>query len=266
MESGRGETGPGWQRPGALLLDLSGVLYDGSTVIAGAREAVERAQGSALQVRFVTNTSQKTRASLLAQLRAMDFAVQESQLFTAVDAARQWLSQRDLRPYCLVHRAIASEFADFDQHDPNAVFIADAAEGFTYHTLNRAFQLCMRGAPLLGIGTNRYFKADDQLLMDAGAFIRAVEFAADVEATIIGKPDRAFFQQALASAGVAPQQAVMVGDDVHGDVEGALNAGMRACLVRSGKYRKGDENRVEGDFRLVDSVVEAVQWVLAQAD
>lgn len=246
----------------ALLLDLSGVLYDGATVVPGALDAVERAQRSAMDIRFISNTSQKTRTRLLTHLRDLGFSLQGSQLFTAVDAARQWLEQRQLRPFCLVHQDIISEFADFDQHDPNAVFIADAAEGFTYRNLNRAFQLCKTGAPLLGIGHNRYYKSGDQLMMDAGGFVRAVEFAAGVEATIVGKPNTEFFRQVLASTSARPARTLMVGDDVFGDVEGALQAGIRACLVRTGKYLPGDESRISGDFHLVDSVTEAVDLAL----
>lgn len=246
----------------ALLLDLSGVLYDGDTVIPGALEAVRRAQDSPLEVRFITNTSQKTRARLLAHLSGLGFEVAPDQLFTAVDAARQWLRERQLRPWCLVHRDIAGEFADFDSRNPDAVFVADAAEGFTYRSLNRAFQLCMAGAPLLGVGYNRYYKSGDALLMDVGAFLRAIEFAAGVEATIVGKPNAEFFHQVLATTGAAPGRTLMVGDDVVGDVEGALNAGLGACLVRTGKYRAGDEAKVAGRFSVVDSVVEAVELAL----
>jgi len=213
-------------------------LYDGDSIIPGALQAVERVQGSGLEVRFITNTSQKTRASLLQHLRAFGFVVEESQLFTAVDAARQWLQQRQLRPFCLVHKNIAGEFADFDQRDPNAVLIADAVEGFNYDNLNRAFQL------------------------DVGAFIKAIEFGASVEATIVGKPNAEFFRQVIASTTTQAGRTLMVGDDVFGDVEGALNAGIQACLVRTGKYQPGDEDRIPGNFQLVDSITEAVELAL----
>ena len=245
----------------ALLLDLSGVLYDGDELIPGALAAVKQVQDSGLALRFITNTSQRTSATLLRHLHNFGFAIEKEQLFTAVDAAKSWLQQRKLRPYCLVHENIVSEFEDFDQRDPNAVLIGDAAEGFDYASLNRAFQLCVAGAPLLGVGYNRYFHSGDELMMDVGAFISAIEFAAGVKATIIGKPSPAFFQQVLLSAGVRPEEALMVGDDVFGDVEGALNAGIPACLVRTGKYRPGDEDRVDGDFHLADSIVEAVELV-----
>ena len=80
----------------------------------------------------------------------------------------------------------------------------------------------------------------------------------------MGKPSAEFFHQALASTRADAGRALMVGDDVFGDVEGALNAGLRACLVRTGKYRAGDEDRVAGDFPVVDSVVEAVELALAE--
>ena len=247
----------------ALFLDLSGVLYDGDNIIPGALESVARVHTSGLELRFVTNTSQKTRADLLVHLRGFGFEVEDTQLFTAVDAARQWLRQRQLRPYCLVHERIAGEFADFDQTDPNAVLVADAVEGFNYQNLNRAFQLCMEGAPLLGVGYNRYYRSAGQLLLDAGAFVRAIEFAADVQATIVGKPDAEFFRQVAKSAGADPTNCLMVGDDVFGDVEGALQAGLQACLVRTGKYRAGDEAKIQGEFALVDSIAGAVGLALS---
>ena len=246
----------------ALLLDLSGVLYEGDTVIPGAAEAVSRAQHSDLELRFITNTSQTTGARLLTHLRGMGFELEEAQLFTAVDAACQWLQQRKLRPFCLVHDNIRSEFEAIDQSDPNAVLIADAAEGFNYRNLDRAFQLCAAGAPLLGVGYNRYFKSGGLLHLDAGAFIRAVEFAAGVEATIVGKPSPAFFEQVMTSTTARHAHTLMVGDDIFGDVEGALNAGLLACLVRTGKYQAGDEDRIGGNFSVVDSVADAVHLAL----
>ena len=247
-----------------LLLDLSGVLYDGDAVVPGAVEALRTAREAGLMLRFVTNTSQRTRDKLLRHLHDFGFELAQEELFTAVDAARQWLAERRLRPYCLVHEAIRSEFQDFEQRDPNAVLIADAAEGFTYEALNHAFRLCLEGAPLLCVGYNRYFTAAGQLWLDAGAFVRAVEFAADAEAVVVGKPSAEFFRQVLVSAKATAPESLMVGDDVFGDVEGALGVGMHACLVRTGKYRAGDENKISGAFHLVDSVVDAVQLALAE--
>jgi HAD superfamily hydrolase (TIGR01549 family) len=50
------------------------------------------------------------------------------------------------------------------------------------------------------------------------------------------KPHRSIFDTALGLAGVAATNAVMVGDSVKADIEGALAIGMRAVLLR----RSGD--------------------------
>lgn len=50
------------------------------------------------------------------------------------------------------------------------------------------------------------------------------------------KPHPSIFARALADAGVQPGEALMVGDSLKADVEGALGAGMRAVLLR----RSGD--------------------------
>ncbi len=46
------------------------------------------------------------------------------------------------------------------------------------------------------------------------------------------KPHRSIFDAALAKAGVLPGEAVMVGDSIKHDIEGALAIGMRAVLLR----------------------------------
>ncbi len=50
------------------------------------------------------------------------------------------------------------------------------------------------------------------------------------------KPHRSIFEAALEQARVQPHAAVMVGDSLKADIEGALAAGMRAILLR----RSGD--------------------------
>lgn len=238
----------------ALLLDLSGVLYDGTRLIAGAREAVATARQRGLILRFVTNTASKPAAAIRDELRQMGFDVRDGELFTAPMAAKQYLQQHNLRPWCLIHRAIRHEFADLDQHEPNCVLLGDARDDLNYTTLNRAFQLCKGGAPLLGIGMNRYFMDEEGLMLDAGAFIRAIEWAAGVEAIIIGKPSADFFAQVVASTGVDAARCLMVGDDVTADVVGAIDAGLQGCLVRTGKFLPGDELKLPAGARLIDSI------------
>ncbi len=243
----------------AILFDISGVLYDDKAPVKGAVDAINQLQYSGIPLRFVTNSSRSTEAMILTMLQNMGFAIKDSQVFTAPSAIKHFLQTNKLRPYCLIHPDLEPEFAEFDQSEPNAVVVADAAERFDYHHLNTAFELIVEGAPLIGIGRNRYFKNNGKLCLDAGPFIQALEYAAGVEAKIMGKPATAFFMEAVNSVDCLPEEVFMIGDDAEADVEGALNAGLRACLVQTGKYRQGDESKILSlGGECVPSVVEAI--------
>lgn len=251
----------------AILFDISGVLHIDQQAYSGAVELIRQLNQTNLQLRFVTNTSRSTSQQTLETLQNMGFDVEPEQIFTAPGAIRQVLMARQLRPHCLIHPDLEAEFADIDQQNPNAVVVADAAERFNYQQLNRAFQLIIDGAPLLGIGRNRYFKSDGLLQLDAGPFISALEYASGIEAEILGKPSTGFFQAALSSADCKAEEVLMIGDDVEADVLGALSAGLKACLVQTGKYQSGDEKLLEGTTAwLAADVVAALQLLEDQKD
>lgn len=240
----------------AILFDLSGVLYEGGRTVPGAREAVEEARNRDLVVRFVTNTATKAREDILDKLGRFDIPAEGEELFTAPDAALDYLERNDLRPYCLVHEAIEYEFNRFRNDDPNAVVLGDARMKLHYDSLNRAFQLCMDGAPLIAIGKNRYFKTEEKLQLDAGAFVTAIEWAAGIEAIVVGKPGRTYFEGVVASTGFEARECLMIGDDLEGDVIGAREAGLEAVLVRTGKFQPDDEENLPEGATLIDSVAD----------
>lgn len=67
------------------------------------------------------------------------------------------------------------------------------------------------------------------------------------------KPHRSIFDAALERAGVAAAESMMVGDSLKHDVEGALNAGMQAVLLR----RSGEiPPHLPADLRVIQSLAE----------
>ncbi|XP_059517758.1 phospholysine phosphohistidine inorganic pyrophosphate phosphatase isoform X1 [Myotis daubentonii] len=256
-----------------VLLDISGVLYDsgegGGRPIAGSVEAVARLKRSGLKVRFCTNESQKSRGRLVGELRRLGFDVSEAEVTAPPPAACRLLQERGLRPHLLVHDEVRSEFDQIDTSNPNCVVIADAGEHFSYRNMNRAFQVLMGLADpvLISLGKGRYYKETSGLMLDVGGYMKALEYACGVEAEVVGKPSPEFFRSALRELGVEAHQAVMIGDDIVGDVGGAQRCGMRALQVRTGKFRPSDEHHpeVKADG-YVDNLAEAVDLLLLHAD
>jgi len=240
----------------AVFFDLSGVLYIGTDALPGAVETVNRLRQHGFILRFVTNTASQPSEMILRQLTRLGFEMTETELFTAPKAAKHYLLHHQLRPFCLIHTLLKSEFEDIDQTNPNCVLLGDAQENLTYQNLNKAFNLLEQGYPLIGIGKNKYYKDAEGFKLDAGTFIHALEWASDTQAIITGKPDKTFFEEVVASTGLSANQCLMIGDDVIGDVEGAIHAGLQAKLVRTGKYKDSDQNLLPKNADILDSVAD----------
>ena len=231
----------------ALLIDLDGVLYVEDEPVAGAREAVERLRGR-LALRFVTNTTAHSRARTLDKLGRLGFAVRDEELVTPAALAVRHCRERGHRRVALVmNDEVKRDFAELEEAGgaADAVIVGDLGPAFGYDILNRAFRHVMGGAELIALQKNRYWLRADGLSLDVGPFVAALEYATGREAHVVGKPARAFFEEAVRDLGAVPAQAAMVGDDVESDIGGALRAGLAGILVRTGKYRE-DAVRASG--------------------
>ena len=226
----------------ALLIDIDGVLHIGSTPIAGAIEAVAALRQAAIPFRLVTNTTSRSRRLVVARLNELGFDVTAAEVLTPAALAVQHCRTRAFRSVALhVADALREDFADLDQAPaapPEAVIVGDLGSGFTYDRLNAIFQQLQGGAELIALQRNRVWQREDGLVLDAGPFVVALEYATGRAAVVTGKPSPAFFAAALAELDTAPAETAMIGDDVEADVGGAIEAGLAGILVRTGKFRE----------------------------
>ena len=120
-------------------------------------------------------------------------------------------------------------------HDPFTAIVESAVRRFRPITLTAAAAV-LALIPLLG----EVFWAPMALAMMGGL----------IAATISGpehgfmKPSPTIFRAALQRAKVEAGEALMVGDSVRQDVEGALRAGMRAVLLHRGAGRHPEEEQL----------------------
>ncbi|WP_038150470.1 TIGR01458 family HAD-type hydrolase [Thiomicrorhabdus chilensis] len=238
----------------ALLLDLSGVLYEGEQRLPGADSTLQWLRNQGYTLRFVTNTASESRRQILSKLKQMGLRVEASELFSAPQAAKNYLLNHQMRPFCILHPNLKEEFLELCSDSPNCVLLGDAQDDLNYANLNQAFRLLEQGMPFFGIGKNKYFMNHDGLKLDAGAFIHALEWASGTEAVILGKPDAHFFAEAVRSTGLQKHQCLMVGDDVESDVQGAIQAGLQACLVKTGKFKNTDLQKLPQQARLIETI------------
>lgn len=250
-----------------VLLDIDGVLTVSWEPIPGAVDAISWLRERQVPFRLITNTTTHPRAELAQTLRAAGFDVRAEEVVTAVVATASYLrshhpgvgvfvlSDGDPRGDLEGIRLVALEEAE-------VIVLGGACEAFSYEAMNGVFRRIMEGAALVGMHRNLYWRTSEGLQLDAGAYIAGLEEATGRHATICGKPQAAFFEEALRLLGVPAERAAMVGDDVVNDVLGAQRAGLTGVLVRTGKFLPSDLEREEGrPDHVLGSVADLPAWL-----
>jgi len=252
----------------AILFDMDGVLYEGDSAIPGAAAVIAWCREQDISHRFLTNTTSRPRSALVEKLAAMGIAATADEILNPPHAAALWLQQNvKLPPALFVPPQTREEFTGIaiaDDHTDRvgAVVLGDIGEGWDYATYNRAFRLLMENpdAPLIALGLTRYWQAADGLRLDVGPYVRGLEYACEREALVLGKPATPFFHSALNPLGVKTNEAIMIGDDIRGDIDGAQKAGIPALLVRSGKFRESDLSLGIEPLGVLNSIAELPAW------
>ena len=245
----------------AILLDVDGVFHVSGLPIDGAAEAIRRLRDDGHRLRFVTNSTTRSRADLADDLRAFGVELEDEELETTPRAAARTLAGR--RVLALTMAAIRTELEGVELvgEEADAVLIGGADETeetnrvFSYMNLARAFAELDAGAELYCLHKNAWWQTSRGPLLDSGAFVAGLEYAAGVEATILGKPSPAFFGAALDALDADAERTWMVGDDLEADIAGAKGCGLNAILVRTGKFR---EETLHDALVKPDAVVDSI--------
>ncbi|KAI9465869.1 HAD-like domain-containing protein [Lactarius psammicola] len=249
----------------ALLIDLSGTVHVAAQPTPGSPDAIQRLRASSIPFRFCSNTSKESTAALCDKLARMGIETRDNEVWTSIGAVNSLLRAKGVqRPLILASEAAAAECRGDIKDDPalpyDSVVVAFAPTRFDYVTLNTAFRVLMnehdtqRGRPrsdypFIATHRSRYVgDSDGALSLGPGPFVAALENASGRTAEIVGKPERKFFELVLSSLGSDVQGregiVAVVGDDIQSDLGGgAVELGFWRVLVRSGKYRDGDETK-----------------------
>jgi HAD superfamily hydrolase (TIGR01458 family) len=232
------------RRISVVCLDVDGTVTDGAggPAFPGAAAAVRRLR-AAFPVALVTNTTSLSHAWLARHLAGLGLLDEPESLWTPAMVARQVLAARGHNSGLLLAEDAARPDFEWFRDDPAgpAVVVATEAHGHRVSDLQPAFQRLLAGASFYTLQRNRYYKQGDSLVTDLGPIVAFLEYASGKKAETLGKPSPLLYDAVAARAGVTREEIVMVGDDVEFDVAASVGLGMQAVLVRTGKYRAGDE-------------------------
>jgi len=250
----------------AALFDLDGVLYESDSPIAGAADTVNWFRKNKIPHLFLTNTTSKSREQLVEKLAGFGIDCQANEFLTPLVAAIQWMSEKGIKDIALfVPASTQAEFAQFSLHEEeddkvDAVVIGDLGEQWDFATMNRVFRLLINNpdAKLIALGMTRYWRNKGKLQLDSGPIVKAIEYATGRKPRVTGKPAKPFYKAAMSLLG--KKKIIMIGDDIYGDIEAAHKAGLKAILVKTGKFTPADLELGIKPKAIIDSIADLPKW------
>jgi HAD superfamily hydrolase (TIGR01458 family) len=222
----------------AIIFDIDGVLEYQGRVYPGAVETVGALRERGVTLRFLTNSTLKSRRSCAEKLRRKGIAIFPDEVVTASSAAAQYL--RELKPrscWVMLEREGLDEFEDLPQdgENPEVVVVGDNRSRFDFEHLNQALRLLHRGARLIGMQGELVDSSMGELELNVGSWVGMLERASGQPAVYLGKPNPYVFELALAGMPVERSQVLVVGDRLQTDVQGARASGLRSALIKTGE-------------------------------
>jgi len=221
----------------ALLLDLDGVVYRGDVPIAGSVECLNWAVEHGYRLAALTNNARASAAHYRRKLGEMGLNTAGLVVVTAAHATVRMLTELNATGvFVAAHENVRGTIRDsgIAESDSPSHVVAGIDEDMPLSRLTEAVRHLRRGAVLVATNDDRTIPSADGLAPEAGAVVAYLEAASGQKALIAGKPGRIMYDMALEQLGLPADAAVMIGDTLETDIQGANNAGIASVLVQSG--------------------------------
>ncbi len=223
------------------LLDLDGVVYIGGTAIAGAAEALRKAQADGMGLAYVTNNASRTPAAIAALLSGMGAPAEPGDVVTSAQAAARLLAGRlPAGAPVLVIGGMALRLAVRERGlrpvstatDKPLAVVQGYWPGLSYPALAEGGMAVRAGALFVATNADTTLPSGRGVGPGNGSLIRVIATATGVEPLVAGKPEPPLHSETIIRTGA--KRPLVVGDRLNTDIAGAQNAGVDSLLVLTG--------------------------------
>ncbi|SCL71750.1 Haloacid Dehalogenase Superfamily Class (subfamily) IIA/haloacid dehalogenase superfamily, subfamily IA, variant 1 with third motif having Dx(3-4)D or Dx(3-4)E [Micromonospora citrea] len=225
-----------------VVFDLDGVIYLIDRPIPGAVEAVGRLHAEGRAVAYATNNASRRSSEVADLLTGMGVAARPEEVLTSAAAAAELL--RDQLPAGAAVLVVGAEALRAEVRAAGLTPVSRADESpvavvqgygpqVGWADLAEASVAVRGGATWIATNTDRTLPSGRGPLPGNGALVAALRTALGRDPdVVVGKPEPALFATAARRAGDG--RALVVGDRLDTDIEGARRAGLDSLLVLTG--------------------------------
>ena len=256
--------------PRLIIFDLDGVVYRGPEPIPGAAALVSALRAAGMATRFATNNSMATRSAYATRLAGHGIVARPDEIVTSTWATITHLQTNEPGMRDLLALGADGMLTELRDAGYDATYAGDAAgadwngaplaqaydaliagldPAVTYRTIGIAAAAIRAGARFVATNADLRYPTPGGLMPGAGAIVAALQATTGQQPLVIGKPEPAMFQAILEADGVAPEDALVIGDNPDADVPAARRAGIPVVLVLTGVTDATAAATLEGERR-----------------
>jgi len=233
------------------FFDLDGTVLLGDRLLPGVKDAIDWLRSAGKQVRFLSNTTVRTRKECLDRLSGLGLEARLHEIVTAAYVSAVYLGEIEPEPIVLV----VGEAAVSRELEERAVAVTDRPEeathvlvgmdmSFDYVKLHRAMKAVRRGAKMIAANPDPNCPVPGDVIPDTWPLVKAIEAASGVEpSAVIGKPSAYYAAKVLEESGLTGERCLMIGDRLETDVLFGEANGMATALVLTGVASASDAER-----------------------
>lgn len=231
-----------------FLIDMDGVIYRGSELIAGADRFIAELRENDIPFLFLTNNSQRTRRDVVIRLQRMGIDVEERHVFTCAMATARYLARQKPGGTAYVIgeggllTALHQNGYGIVDREPDYVVVGEGRT-LNLEMAEAALGMLLQGAKLVATNLDPNCPTHAGLRPGCGAIVAMLEAASGVKAFSVGKPSPVMLRAARKELGLRTEETIMIGDTMETDIIGGVQLGYKTVLVLSGGTRREDLHR-----------------------
>jgi len=231
------------------FIDVQGTLISDvdKSAIRGSIEFIDMLNENSIPYMIVTNNTKKASFDFYNYLQIVGFNFSFSNYLDPLMLLESHVDKDGIAGYGSVEflHNLQKMGYSLDYKTPKTVLIA-IKEDYSSDEYAQMIEFLLSGASLMGMHETSIYAKNSKRYPGVGAILKMLEFATSTPYTVIGKPSKAFYDEALLrlkkqNLDAVYSDVVMISDDIKGDLCGAKEMGMKTIFVTSGKYKNADE-------------------------
>lgn len=231
------------------LMDMDGVLLQGSKMIPGADQFITRLNEQGASYLVLTNNPNFTPGDLAHRLQSAGLSVPPERLFTSAMAMGRFLnSQRPNGTAFVIGESGLTEAVHaagyvITRLNPDYVVLGETYS-YNLEMITYAIRLINSGARFVATNPDVAGPGEGgQMVLACGALAALIEKATGVSPFFVGKPNPLMIRTALNFLNTHSENTIMIGDTMSTDIVAGVESGLETILVLSGVTHREDVAR-----------------------